>query len=741
MFALEIKLGGRICLHAAGGQYPGASRRANSYRCPTGEQPGVAYVLMTRSDVDALDKTGPLTLEMNTVSGGQTTTNAFTGLYFIEATRMRRGAPNDPNAAFLVRLEDKRCLLKWSDTANAQYNVRAWANEGPHLQGTGGFTWSTMVADLWNKMADVLGTFPGLPYAPHGHPENWKFIGKSAWTALHQVLHKLECTTTYDPTTGTFSIVELGAEQTDLANLAGALTFDEETITGNGDRLPGQVRVHFPTWHLAYGQERDTEADNNWSVARSSHAEVIATGSAGSTTSQLWDDLSLVYGENDTPTNLADLTARAQQRVEKFVQRLQSPRFHKVLIGIETSVQPGSQVREITWRHWGETAGGTQTELLGYEPDNRRSARSSRGGAAADQAESLASPDLARRTFPNFPRLVNAVKITGPTEEEEPGDELSPDADNFWHGQVQRYVGGHIATLETCRVVCPEYQPGGAKLRLGQVVLGRLSGTKNNVPVYLAELPRETEPLGVHWGYAEEDITEWTDPASGCTHVTVQVQDDCFGGGEGGSVLVVLPRVQHKLPNVATGDIIAFTRASDIGGQFNQYVCVSDYAASEIEKIGWGVAEEDVTQWDEEGDCTQVNVQIQDNCYGGGEGGTLFVVLPEVTGKRPNIHAGDVLAYCRASDIEGEFNQYVCVSDYTIGENPLVPFILTEDIGNTNPGQASATSKKWDFSTDVETGITVLDNGGIFAGGTSGSKGIATKVDQEYHIVQLACGE
>lgn len=70
----------------------------------------------------------------------------------------------------------------------------------------------------------------------------------------------------------------------------------------------------------------------------------------------------------------------------------------------------------------------------------------------------------------------------------------------------------------------------------------------------------------------------------------------------------------------------------------------------------------------------------------------------------------------------------------------IVPFTLTEDIGATTSGEASATILEWDFTTTKHSGETVLDNGGIFEGGTSGSNGIALKVGSEYHIIQLACG-
>lgn len=91
------------------------------------------------------------------------------------------------------------------------------------------------------------------------------------------------------------------------------------------------------------------------------------------------------------------------------------------------------------------------------------------------------------------------------------------------------------------------------------------------------------------------------------------------------------------------------------------------------------------------------------------------------------------------SELDGTGEQEVVVLIDFAGPS-LVAFTLTEDIGNTTSGEASATILEWDFSTTKHSGETVLDNGGIFADGTSGSKGIAVKIGSEYHIIQLACG-
>lgn len=76
---------------------------------------------------------------------------------------------------------------------------------------------------------------------------------------------------------------------------------------------------------------------------------------------------------------------------------------------------------------------------------------------------------------------------------------------------------------------------------------------------------------------------------------------------------------------------------------------------------------------------------------------------------------------------------------HTAQQVQIFPFVLTEDIGTTESGQASADQLDWDFTTVKKSGITVLDNGGIFAGGLDTSKGILFKVKKNRHIIQLGC--
>lgn len=403
-FATEITLAGRTCLLADPAKYPGAAQKANSYRCSTGRQPGTAYLLLKRSDVDTLDKTAGLTLSFTSTdlsaAPTQTTTQTFVGLYFVEARRMLRGSEDDGNAAFLVKLQDVRRILALSGAGGAQYNVRAAGIGQKFLEATrnssSDWTWSTMIGDLWSKLTGSLaGSVPTLPFTPHGTPEDCDFTGVSAWEALHQVLDKLQMTTVYNPTDGTFSIVSLGAaqsltvpaagggtEEVTLDEYAGPFTFNAEKQTGLTVEIPETIRVWFPTWHDLFGRSWDQAWDGSWNTSRTAKYEDVATSQSGAKSGSIvdcWDDLSAEYNGDGTLQNDTDLSDRADEIAAKWLQNARITPRHKVVIGIDSAVLPGSEIREVCWRQWGGREGGSVTEWIAVAGHTRSLPRRRQG--------------------------------------------------------------------------------------------------------------------------------------------------------------------------------------------------------------------------------------------------------------------------------------------------------------------------------------------------------------------------
>lgn len=443
---MKITLDGKLCKHVdahfAGTKAVG---RANSYWCPVGPLPGRAWVLLSRKDVDAVKDQATHTLKFGDTSFGP--------LYWVKATRLFMGGEGATAAAYLVELADRRFTFERSSIA-AQYNVRHHAPPATSgvnrymetsLDSSALWTWQTMLADMWSNLPGG-GTAPTLPYTPHGNPENWHFLGVNAWQAIHEVLHKLLCTTAYDPIGNTLSFVRLGAAQNTTTPANSRLLYSAEPIETDVD-IPATVRVNFQTHYLNYGQERDTERTTNWMTDAAAYFVNQATsvsGAVSGTILPLWDDLIAEFGISNTVTNATALSDRAAEIKNNLVQDWQTPQRLRHWQGIANDLLPGERIKAVLWRNYGD---GTLTESVEHPglPKHFDGVMSEERFDAV--AEHLAPPDFGRATTPNYPRLTNIVEIfhdeTAGTAVEENGDGLHP-------ARVLRWVAGSLATLDDC---------------------------------------------------------------------------------------------------------------------------------------------------------------------------------------------------------------------------------------------------------------------------------------------------
>jgi hypothetical protein len=428
-----------------------AHRKANSIFCPLGPAPTRAWFLMLKRDLDSLASgTGAKTAHTITwtqILDGATNARAFTGFYLSSSSRVLHGGEDDANSLHLVEFVDARGIIaKMSDTDSLNANIRSYAQATDYLDGTEGYTWTSLLTELWN-LCPGLGAFPGLPagFSPDGVPQNTRFIGVSAWHALNAVLDKLDCAVAHNPlaAAANYSIVRLGATQVLAEPTGNLLKWNAEPTDFPVCDIPATVRVYFHNHYEAYGQERDTELTTNWSTVGAGAYVDVATADASAlagTVVALWDDLPRILDEYNTISNASDVNTRATARKDGLLQRQRTTRAHKIYIGLQ-NFAVGGQVRAVLWRNWGDydaELGGTVTEYI-QRPELVTDYQPGAGGAGiggltaayitSAAHENYQPVDLARHTYPSYPRLPNIVQVYHSSETA--GDMVAANGDGF----------------------------------------------------------------------------------------------------------------------------------------------------------------------------------------------------------------------------------------------------------------------------------------------------------------------
>ncbi len=350
---------------------------ANSFTCPVGPEPGRGWIVMERADLEKLTLADPHELKWRgliakdrTVKGERTLT--LKNLYIVnDPIRIDTTGDDAPGSLYLVEITDVRFLAKHFSSINAAYNLRkpgppygaAGEDEDRYYTSTlnaGAFwTWDTLCENIWEDTAleDMLGAYPGLPYTPTGTPEDMRFVGVTAWWALHHVLDQIGCTTALDPTQddGAFSIVQLGETQAGLA--AKEDKYDEacprmhsfDPQAAKATRIPETIRVHF--------RYRHENGPDGWTTL--AYTVDKATGVAGVVAGSvlpIWDSMPARYDAGTaTLSNSAALSTRATEVKDNWLAIHNVSRGRKVYGGIVADILPGEEVRAVEWRNGGDT--------------------------------------------------------------------------------------------------------------------------------------------------------------------------------------------------------------------------------------------------------------------------------------------------------------------------------------------------------------------------------------------------
>lgn len=340
--------------------------QCNSFVCPLGPEPGRGRVLLNYADCQKLNKPANPVWDL-VFWDGQNPAVTLKSLLFVRAFPVTPAYNGDPEAAMWAEVADARYLCQ-AVPYSKRYNVRS-SPGGAYFSATlnsgSPWTWAQMTQDLWQAVGK-LGAWPGLPagVSPDGVPEGMDFDGGYAYSALSVVLDKIGCALKYDPTTGKFSIVQLGAaDAAEAKALAGRAPQElprldaVESVRG---RLPAKVRVLFTKQQQApdaTGGSRYYALD----VADPTAGGPLA-GSDPATEAVLIDDLPAIYDLTGTLTNAAALSTRANSRAADYFRRSRPGRIDRSFTGSygDPGLLPGSQLKATIWSDRG---GGSVTEV------------------------------------------------------------------------------------------------------------------------------------------------------------------------------------------------------------------------------------------------------------------------------------------------------------------------------------------------------------------------------------------
>lgn len=521
--------------------------KANSFYLPLGEEPGIGYVLMIFADLlDLFTQSGEFSQRVELFFA--TPDDQLQCPVFIEkAVAVSSSNPGQPDGMYMVTLRDSRFILANFSDVTAQFNVIRPTNRttdstgsDPKLyynntlfEGDQVYSWETLVETFWEFLPSIAGPCLGLPYEPESVPQNIQFIGQSAWSALHVVLDKLDMTTAYDPLNDLFEIIDRGEPQPGL----GAIEADhpnllDDAFPGSNPTLtiPATIRVYYHKQSYQFGTEIDTtDAFHSPNDCFNAYGFIdIPTGvpdAVPGSVKTLWDDLAALtdYTTGATPTvlNLAFLEANAAGRAATWLarQNVVTDRMRRVYQGIVGGLGPGSQVQAVQWYNFGDGLSGGWRTAVTRRPDNDTrtplehtnpgwspsglmvSSPEKWGGGGAtgflDYAqEPLTLPDLARHSFPVWPRTLQLVKITSTTKDDQgayPGFVVRANpAGNYTVGNTSQYF-----PVEVCRVVTPN----GESLSNNKTYVAKLNGRKVSsdgqvYAVYVVAPPGSNPVLG-----------------------------------------------------------------------------------------------------------------------------------------------------------------------------------------------------------------------------------------------------
>jgi len=353
---------------------------ANSISCPVGMEPGSAWFVVKRSVANSLSVNSYIDLEWVHENSGSTPTR-FNNYVLYRNIAIGLDAGND--APRLLEFRDKRQVLSLS-AIDAEYNVRQTHRFGHSgttdlfytdtLNAGSPWTWQGMFEAAWNTLpAAIRGTAPTLAYSPASQPENFRFHG-SSWEAIREILDATHSVLCYNPFTDTFTVQRVGATQSGLSSALSALVQSGRLMqplnaaSGLGlANAPQKVRFYFP-YRIEDDAQFLVESEAGNYVVDPYYTIDKNTSISGAETGTILHYRTKFIAELDPAENVTNATALntlADEMVALIAAKINDVADNRddTYMGIVTSIVPGSEVREMVWRDYGD-ADGCVTELL-----------------------------------------------------------------------------------------------------------------------------------------------------------------------------------------------------------------------------------------------------------------------------------------------------------------------------------------------------------------------------------------
>jgi hypothetical protein len=401
--------------------------------------------------------------------------------------------PTSDNSVYLLELVDVRYFYKKFTLVNKGYNVlcetKQYAFDSHDItsyhQNTLDETdpeepaepekilwsWNTALDDLWEMIPeDMRGELTKLESAEWTDVTpsitnqliNFRTWGLSVWDAVIQMLNRRMANLVYDPETGDFEVISTGVRDENLHDikklreLDARRMLDMQVIENEVTLYPETYRKLCPrkqTHSAAPVWDSADDADKNWYASPIKEVGDMGTGdhnTLAGTVEAMFDPDTYDYGDDEVggmsevggehPNTLAGYVA--YQREERRPGRI-------IYAGIAPYIKPGTELRVVIWRDYGDERFGLVTEVFSHPHQkfqlpsalsysfNSREVGESMAGMMLDGLGNLGDgytfmgntekhlvPDYNRSPVPNFPSCA-LIKIIA-SYNEDPDLEAEP---------------------------------------------------------------------------------------------------------------------------------------------------------------------------------------------------------------------------------------------------------------------------------------------------------------------------